>query len=106
MYYCQALLVPAYTIAENAGLDGHAVVEKLLEEKNWRFGYDVMTGQFGDLIEWGVVDPCKASRCALQNAASIAGMVLTTQAVMVDRVKKPKPIAPLLPGMPSWLTQE
>ncbi|XP_078171314.1 ruBisCO large subunit-binding protein subunit alpha-like isoform X2 [Carex rostrata] len=102
----KALLVPTYTIAENAGLDGHAVVERLLEENDWRFGYNLMTGHFGDLIKWGVVDPCKASRCALQNAASIAGMVLTTQAVMVDRVKKPKPAVPTLPGMPSWLTQE
>ncbi|KAJ4805521.1 chaperonin 60 beta [Rhynchospora pubera] len=102
----KALLVPAYTIAQNAGLDGHAVVEKLLEESDWQFGYNVMTGSFGDLIKLGVIDPCKASRCALQNAASIAGMVLTTQAVMVDRVKKPKPVAPMLPGMPSWLTQE
>lgn len=94
----QALLVPAVSIASNAGADGSAVVERLLTAE-WRIGYNAMTGEYEDLLQSGVIDPCKVSRCALQNAASIAGVVLTTQAVVVDKVKQPKPAVPHLPGI-------
>lgn len=94
----KALLVPAASIASNAGVDGSVVVEKLLASE-WRIGYNAMTGEYEDLLDSGVIDPCKVSRCALQNAASIAGVVLTTQAVLVDKVKEPKPAVPLLPGI-------
>jgi len=90
--------VPAASIASNAGVDGSVVVEKLLASE-WQIGYNAMTGEYEDLLESGVIDPCKVSRCALQNAASIAGVVLTTQAVLVEKVKKPKPAVPLLPGI-------
>lgn len=94
----KALLVPASSIARNAGVDGSVVVEKLLAS-DWWIGYNAMTNEFEDLLKFGVVDPCKVSRCALQNAASIAGMVLMTQAVLVDKIKKPKPAVPLVPGI-------
>lgn len=73
-------------------------MEKLLS-CDWKIGYNAMTSEFEDLLKSGVVDPCKVSRCALQNAASIAGIVLMTQAVVVDKIKKPKPAVPLVPGI-------
>ncbi|ONK61041.1 uncharacterized protein A4U43_C08F25630 [Asparagus officinalis] len=94
----KALLVPAMSIANNAGVDGAVVVEKLLSSE-WRIGYNAMTDEYQDLLESGVIDPCKVSRCALQNAASIAGVILTTQAVLVEKVKQPKPAVPLVPGI-------
>ncbi|XP_064943699.1 chaperonin 60 subunit alpha 2, chloroplastic-like isoform X2 [Musa acuminata AAA Group] len=94
----KALLVPAYLIAQNAGVDGSIVVEKLLDS-DWRNGYNAMTNEFEDLLKSGVVDPCRVSRCALQNAASVAGVVLLSQAVMVDKRRKPKPAVPLVPGI-------
>ncbi|XP_039126733.1 chaperonin 60 subunit alpha 2, chloroplastic-like [Dioscorea cayenensis subsp. rotundata] len=94
----KALLVPASSIAANAGVDGSVVVEKLLANE-WKFGYNAMSGKYEDLLTSGVIDPCKVTRCALQNAASIAGAVLMTQAVLVDKIKKPKPAVPLVPGI-------
>lgn len=94
----QALLAPASLIASNAGVDGWAVVEKLLSSE-WHVGYNAMTGHFEDLLQAGIVDPCKVSRCALQNAASIAGVVLMTQAVLVEKTRKPKPSVPFVPGI-------
>jgi chaperonin GroEL (HSP60 family) len=88
------------TIARNAGADGPAVVEKLLASE-WRVGYNVMTDEFEDLVAAGVVDPCRVARCVLQNSASIAGLILMTQAMMFDKIKKKKksPI-PEIPGIP------
>ena len=73
-------------------------MEKLLASE-WQIGYNALSCEYEDLLESGVIDPCKVSRCALQNAASIAGVVLTTQAVIVEKIKKPKPAVPLLPGI-------
>ncbi|KAI0495607.1 hypothetical protein KFK09_021909 [Dendrobium nobile] len=94
----KALLVPASAIANNAGVDGSVVVEKLLAS-DWRIGYNAMTNNFEDFFDSGVIDPCRVARCALQNAASIAGILLTTQAVVVEKIRKPKPAVPLLPGI-------
>ncbi|KAL0909393.1 hypothetical protein M5K25_020257 [Dendrobium thyrsiflorum] len=94
----KALLVPASAIANNAGVDGSVVVEKLLAS-DWRIGYNAMTNNFEDFFDSGVIDPCRVSRCALQNAASIAGILLTTQAVVVEKIRKPKPAVPLVPGI-------
>jgi chaperonin GroEL (HSP60 family) len=94
----QALLAPAKTIATNAGVDGAAVVENI-RSCDWRTGYNAMTGRYEDLLNAGVVDPCRVSRCALQSAVSIAGIVLTTQAVLVEKIKKPKPAVPYVPGI-------
>ncbi|XP_052303503.1 chaperonin 60 subunit alpha 2, chloroplastic isoform X3 [Populus trichocarpa] len=94
----KALLAPAKTIATNAGVDGAVVVDNI-RSCDWRTGYNAMTGRYEDLLNAGVVDPCRVSRCALQSAVSIAGIVLTTQAVLVEKIKKPKPAVPCVPGI-------
>ncbi|XP_061952366.1 chaperonin 60 subunit alpha 2, chloroplastic-like [Populus nigra] len=94
----KALLAPAKTIATNAGVDGAVVVENI-RSCDWRTGYNAMNGRYEDLLNAGVVDPCRVSRCALQSAVSIAGIVLTTQAVLVEKIKKPKPAVPYVPGI-------
>ncbi|PHT46851.1 RuBisCO large subunit-binding protein subunit alpha, chloroplastic [Capsicum baccatum] len=80
----KALVVPASLIAQNAGVEGEVVVEKIKASK-WKMGYNAMTDKYEDLVEAGVIDPAMVTRCALQNAASVAGMVLTTQAIVVDK---------------------
>ncbi|KAL1542710.1 ruBisCO large subunit-binding protein subunit alpha-like [Salvia divinorum] len=85
----KALIAPASLIAQNAGVEGEVIVEKV-RSMEWEFGYNAMTDTFENMLEAGVIDPAKVTRCALQNAASVAGMVLTTQAIVVD---KPKPRA-------------
>ncbi|KAF5201673.1 60 kDa chaperonin [Thalictrum thalictroides] len=94
----KALLIPAFSIASNAGVDGSVVVEKL-QVCEWQTGYNAMTDKYENLFDAGVIDPCRVTRCALQNAASIAGIILLTQAVMVEKVKTPKPPLPLVPGI-------
>lgn len=84
-------MAPAALIADNAGVEGEVVVEKI-KDSEWEIGYNAMTDEYENLVEAGVIDPAKVTRCALQNAASVAGMVLTTQAIVVD---KPKPKAPV-----------
>ncbi|XP_025684935.2 ruBisCO large subunit-binding protein subunit alpha [Arachis hypogaea] len=87
----KALVAPASLIAQNAGIEGEVVVEKI-KNSEWEVGYNAMTDKYENLVEAGVIDPAKVTRCALQNAASVAGMVLTTQAIVVE---KPKPKAPV-----------
>ncbi|XP_072953873.1 ruBisCO large subunit-binding protein subunit alpha-like [Typha angustifolia] len=87
----KALVAPAALIAHNAGVEGEVVVEKI-KDREWEIGYNAMTDKYENLVESGVIDPAKVTRCALQNAASVAGMVLTTQAIVVE---KPKPKAPV-----------
>ncbi|XP_059437101.1 chaperonin 60 subunit alpha 2, chloroplastic isoform X2 [Corylus avellana] len=94
----KALLAPAKSIATNAGVDGDVVVEKT-RTCEWRIGYNAMTCRYEDLLSAGVADPCRVSRCALQSAVSVAGIVLTTQAVLVEKTKKPKPRIPQVPGI-------
>lgn len=94
----QALLAPAKLIAANAGVDGDIVVEEV-RGCDWQMGYNAMTGRYEDLLASGVIDPCRVSRCALQNAVSVAGIVLTTQAIMVEKTKEPKPLVPQIPGI-------
>ncbi|CAN0898921.1 RuBisCO large subunit-binding protein subunit alpha, chloroplastic [Linum grandiflorum] len=86
----KALVAPASLIAQNAGVEGEVVVEKVMNSE-WEIGYNAMTDTYENLVEAGVIDPAKVTRCALQNSASVAGMVLTTQAIVVE---KPKPKAP------------
>lgn len=93
-----ALQAPAKMIAANAGVDGAVVVEKI-KTLGWEFGYNAMTDTYENLVAAGIIDPCRVSRCALQNAVSIAGIILTTQAVLVEKTKQPKPPVPLLPGI-------
>ncbi|KAL7089700.1 hypothetical protein ACP275_13G199700 [Erythranthe tilingii] len=93
-----ALLAPAKLIAANAGVDGDVVVEKI-KACDSRIGYNAMNGRFEDLMDAGVIDPCRVSRCALENAVSVAGMILTTQAILVEKTKTPKPLVPHIPGI-------
>ncbi len=93
----RALEEPLRTIAENAGLEGSVVVEKVKEGKNG-FGLDARTGQYVDMVKTGIIDPAKVTRFALQNAASIAGLVLTTEALVVEKPEPKKNGAPKMPG--------
>lgn len=86
----RALEAPLRVIAANAGDEPSVVVAKVLEGKG-NFGYNAATGEYGDLVEAGVVDPTKVTRTALQNAASIAGLILTTDATVAEAPKDPKP---------------
>ncbi len=85
----RALWAPIKQIAENAGLDGSIVAQKVAESKDANFGYNALTGEYGDLIKMGVLVPTKVERVALQNAASIASLLLTTDAV-VSEIKEEK----------------
>jgi chaperonin GroEL len=92
----KALSEPARLIAANAGQEGAVIVERLSrEKKNW--GYNAETGEFEDLLAAGVIDPTKVTRTALQNAASIAGLLLTTEAVVVEKPEE-KDKTPAMPG--------
>ena len=75
-------------IGANAGLEGSVLVEAIrrraAEGKNKNLGYDVILGQYGDMVEAGIIDPAKVTRSALENAASIAGMILTTEALVTE----------------------
>ncbi|XVF05717.1 hypothetical protein REPUB_Repub05bG0196600 [Reevesia pubescens] len=82
----KALVAPASLIAQNAGMEGEVVVEKV-KSREWEIGYNAMTDKYENLLEAGVIDPAKVTRCALQNASSVAGMVLTTQAIVVEKAK-------------------
>ena len=84
----RALLAPVSMIATNAGQSGEVVVEKLLSEKNEKIGYDAEEDRFRDMVEAGIIDPTKVTRCALQNAASIASLMLTTEAIITDKPDK------------------
>ena len=93
----RALPAPLKRIAENAGQNG-AVIAERVKEKEFNVGYNAATNEFVDLFEAGIVDPAKVTRSALQNAASIAGMVLTTECIVVDK-PEPKDAAPAGGGM-------
>jgi chaperonin GroEL len=84
----KALQAPARQIAENAGKEGGVIIEKLLENVDKNFGYDAREDVFGDMIELGIIDPTKVSRSALENAASIAGVFVTTEAAITIRPEK------------------
>ncbi|MEN9240049.1 MAG: TCP-1/cpn60 chaperonin family protein, partial [Thermostichales cyanobacterium SZTDM-1c_bins_54] len=93
----RALGAPVWQIAENAGLEGSVIVERVLE-RDPHIGYDAMTGEYKDMIAAGIVDPAKVARSALQNAVSIAGMFLTTEALIVEK-PEPQPATPAGGGM-------
>ena len=91
----KAIQTPARQIVDNAGADGAVVVGKLLEANEYNFGYDAQTGEYGDLVKLGIIDPTKVVRTALQDAASIAGLIVTTEATITEH---PKTEAPAMPG--------
>ena len=92
----RALEHPIRQIAQNAGAEGSIVVEKVRASKSANFGFNALTDAYEDLVEAGVIDPTKVVRSALQNAASIAGLLLTTEAVVVEKPEEEK--APAMPG--------
>jgi chaperonin GroEL len=98
----KALEVPIRKIAENAGKDGSVVLETVRrmqkDKKNLNLGYDVITEEYGDMVKAGVIDPAKVTRGALENAASIAAMILTTEALITDVPEKDKPAPAMPPG--------
>ena len=96
----KALTAPMKQIADNAGLDGSVVVAKVRETAKAGYGFDAYNEQYCDMLECGIVDPAKVTRSALQNAASIASTVLTTEAVVSDKKEpNPAPAAPDMGGM-------
>jgi len=84
----RALQAPVRQIAENAGVDGAVIAGKLLEQKNTNWGYNAQSNEFTDLVKAGVIDPAKVVRCALQDAASVAGLLVTTEAMIAERPEK------------------
>jgi len=91
-----ALEEPLRMIAENAGVDGAIAVSKILEQDGG-YGYNAETGEYGDLVQQGIIDPTKVVRVALQNAASLAGILLTTEAMVTDLPEPKKKAAPPMP---------
>jgi chaperonin GroEL len=91
-----ALESPLKQIAVNAGLEGGVVVEKVRSENSVNYGLNADTGEFGDMFKFGIIDPAKVTRSALQNAASIAGLFLTTEALVAEKPEKEK--MPPMPG--------
>ncbi|MBF0414265.1 MAG: chaperonin GroEL [Magnetococcales bacterium] len=92
----RALEEPTRIIAENAGQEGSVVVNKIMESTNSHFGYDAQADEYTDLVQRGVIDPTKVVRTAIQSAASVAGLMITTEAMVAELPKKPA--APMPPG--------
>jgi chaperonin GroEL len=92
----RALVSPARQIVDNAGGDGAVVIGKLLESNDYGYGYDAQSGEYADLFKKGIIDPTKVVRTALQDAASIAGLLITTEAMVAELPKKEAP--PAMPG--------
>jgi chaperonin GroEL len=92
----KAISWPARQIAINAGEDGSIVVGKILEKDQYAYGYDAQAGEYGNLISKGIIDPTKVVRAALQGAASVAGLLITTEAMVAEVPKKQA--APAMPG--------
>ena len=95
----RALEEPIRQIAANAGLDGSVIIDKIMNSGKIGYGFDAYGEKYVDMIEVGIVDPTKVSRSALQNAASVASMILTTEALVADKPEPPAPAAAPNPGM-------
>jgi chaperonin GroEL len=93
----RAVQAPARQIAQNAGDDGSVIVGKILENGSYTWGYDAQTGTYVDLVSRGIIDPTKVVRTALQDAASVASLLITTEAMIAEKPKKAAPPAPM-PG--------
>src|SRR6185312_15749223 len=91
----KAIQWPVRQISENSGTDGSVIVGKLLDSKDTNYGYDAQKGEFTDMIQAGIIDPTKVVRHAIQDAASVAGLLITTEAMVAE---KPEPKgAPAMP---------
>ncbi len=95
----KAIETPARQIAENAGLDGAVVAGKIIEKNDRNWGFDAQTEAYKDLVKAGIIDPTKVVRTALQDAASVAGLLITTEAMIAEKPKKDSPGAPAGGGM-------
>ena len=93
----KAVEEPIRQIAKNAGLDGSVIVEKIMSSKKANFGFDALKNEYTDMVESGIIDPTKVSRSVLQNAASVAATLLTTESVVTD-IPAPEPAAPAAGG--------
>ena len=95
----RAIQAPSRQIAQNAGDDGSVVVGKLLENADYNWGYNAATGEYQDLVKAGIIDPAKVVRTALQDAASVAGLLITTEALIAEKPKREKAPPAAAPGM-------
>ncbi len=95
----RALEEPIRQIALNAGVEGSVIIDTIVKKKSVGYGYDAYTETYGDMIKKGIVDPAKVTRSALQNASSVAEMVLTTESLVADKPEPEAPAAPAAPGM-------
>jgi chaperonin GroEL len=94
----KAIQSPARQIALNAGEDGSVIVGKILEKDQYSYGFDAQTGEYVDMFKKGIIDPTKVVRTALQDAASVAGLLITTEAMVAELPKKAAGGAPQMPG--------
>ncbi|MGI1662623.1 chaperonin GroEL [Palleronia sp. KMU-117] len=95
----RALEAPLRQIAENSGVDGSVVAGKIRESSDLSFGFNAQTEEYGDMFKFGVIDPAKVVRTALEDAASVAGLLITTEAMVADKPKKDEPAMPAGGGM-------
>ena len=95
----RALEAPLRQIAENAGVDGAVVAGKIRESSDMSYGFNAQTEDYGDMFKYGVIDPAKVTRTALEDAASIAGLLITTEAMVADK-PEPKGAGGGAPAMP------
>ena len=98
----RAIVAPCMQIAENAGVSGEIVVGKIMENSDYNFGYNAQTGEYVDMMKSGIIDPAKVVKTAIQAAASTAGVLLTTGAVMSE-IPEEKSSTPVTPGMPGMM---
>jgi chaperonin GroEL len=92
----KAIQAPARQIAHNAGEDGSVIVGKILEKDQYAFGFDAQNGEYVNMMSKGIIDPTKVVRAAIQNAASVAGLLITTEAMVAELPKK-KEAGPAMP---------
>ncbi|MBV8408224.1 MAG: chaperonin GroEL, partial [Alphaproteobacteria bacterium] len=95
----RALQAPVRQIAENAGFDGAVVAGKMLDQKDSNYGFDAQKGDYADLVKTGIIDPVKVVRTALQDASSVAGLLVTTEAMVAEKPEKKAPAMPPGGGM-------
>jgi chaperonin GroEL len=95
----KAIQAPARQIAQNAGDDASVIVGKVLEHPTYAWGYDAQTGTYGDMVAKGIIDPTKVVRTALQDAASVAGLLITTEAMVAEKPQKSAPASPAMGDM-------
>jgi chaperonin GroEL len=95
----KAIQAPTRQIAHNAGHDGSIIVGKIMESKDANYGFNAQTNEYGDMFKFGVIDPTKVVRAALQDAASVAGLMITTEAMVAEKPEENKPSMPDMGGM-------